>query len=306
MKKICFLILFSLLYSGISFCQEISVSKQEIPAQGQFAQPFDVRFEITHTPGYEVVLDTQSLPDGFSLAHSADEALSAQLQAYDLSFLPFTLGISTFTAVNFSLKDGAGQTVTQTATTPAQVEIAPVNLFKDKKMRDIRPPYIPYNWLGWMMFALFLILLIYFLRRFWRKKHPHYTMQETPDLRPADVIALDKIQQLLQCGLWEKAQYKLFYTELGNILQEYLWRRFQLDVSADTSAELLRHIRKLPELAPLQAELRTYLNSSDLVKFAKVIPAETTMQQDVSRVRKVVEITAPRPEPTNKQKQEVR
>ena len=296
MKKLILFLSLSL-FTGLLAAQEINITSQEIPSQAQFAQPFDVHFALSHTPNYQVEIDEKSFPTDFALLDQKQETLSPGTVSFDLTFLPINLGISTFTAVNFLLKDSQQRILAEETSQETPVEIAEVQFFKDKNMRDIRPPYIPHNWLIWLLCLLVLVLLIYFTRRFW--KDTRSTKQALPvvqDLRPADVIALDKIHVLLQSGLWEKAQYKLFYTELENILREYIWRRFQLDVSSDTSMEILRRIRKIPQLAVLQSELRTYLTSSDLVKFAKVVPDEPTMQQDVCCVRTVVQTTSPRKE----------
>ncbi|MBO7238295.1 MAG: hypothetical protein J6U96_03265 [Elusimicrobiaceae bacterium] len=297
MKKLFLFLFFSFLINGAA-AQSLEVTQQNIPQEASFAQPFDVRFALNYPAGYEVVLDKNSLPADFGLSQEKTEETTPGQITYDLTFLPFTLGKSTFTAVNFILQDAQGQTVSTAASKETTVQVKPVKLFKDKKMRDIRPPYIPSGWLFWLMILLALAALIYLIRRFWRKARARARQAALEqDNRPADVIALSKINILLQSGLWEKAQYKLFYIELGEILREYFWRRFQLDVSADTSAELLRRTRTVPELTPLYTDLKNYLNSSDLVKFAKYIPDEATMHKDVNVVRKTVQQTTPSPAP---------
>ena len=48
----------------------------------------------------------------------------------------------------------------------------------------------------------------------------------------------------------------------------------------------------------------TKMISDHLVKFAKVVPEEPTMQQDICCVKTVVQATAPRPAQTQTDKQE--
>ena len=86
------------------------------------------------------------------------------------------------------------------------------------------------------------------------------------------MIALSKIEALLQSGLWEQQEYKLFYITLSDIFREYLWRRFHLDTSSDTSAELLRRVKNMPQMAPLMYQVRDFV-STETVKFSKVIPS---------------------------------
>ena len=276
--------------------QEVQLVQQSVPDQVSFAQPFDVNFALSYTPGYTPVLDKEQLPQGFTLTHEKLETRSPGTADYQLTFIPFTLGVSTFTAVNIELQDGRGQTVAQVATDAKQITVQPVRYFKEKTMRDIRPPYIPIGWFWWILCAFVLVALIGLLRRFGRRVREHrQAIAQEIDNRPPDVIALSKIRFLLQSGLWENKQYKAFYIELSEILREYFWRRFQLDVSADTSAELLRRVRKVQQLQPLVQALRDYLNSSDLVKFARVTPTQTDMQHDVKTIEDIVRSTTPLP-----------
>ena len=276
----------------------INLTAQQVPQQTSFAAAFDTRFELSHTPGYVVELDKETLPEGFELTAEKQEKLSPGTVAYDLTFMPFTLGVSTFTAVTFNLKEQTGgQTLASARSEQVQIDVKPVKYFDEQTLRDIRPPYIPSSLLIWLLCLLVLGLIIYFAWYFYKEIQTRAReLSHAQDNRPADEIALSKIEALLQSGLWERAQYKMFYIELGDILREYFWRRFKQDVSSDTSAELLRRARRIPQLKNLLLPLREYLNSSDLVKFAKVIPAQQTMRQDVGTVQKLVKETTPRPE----------
>lgn len=302
MKKIFLLTVFSLWAAAFCAAQSAEITEQNIPQQVSFAKPFDVRFALSYPPDTHVILDKESLPADFALSDEKTEISSPGNMTYHLTFLPFTLGHSTFTAVNFLVQNNRGDTLEKIVSQEAAIQVQPVKFFKDKELRDIRPPYIPSSWL-WLVLillgiGLFVAGILYFNRR---RKQALLDPARQEDKRPADVIALSKINSLLQSGLWEKAQYKLFYIELGEILREYFWRRFQLDVSADTSTELLRRTRSVPALTPLYTELRDYLKSSDLVKFAKYIPDETTMQKDVGIVQKTVQQTAPPPPSAQKE-----
>lgn len=302
MKKLFFAFCCILLISA-GRAQEISFTAQNVPDRVSFAQPFDASFEIAYTPGYILELDRDALPEGFELTRSEKRPLSPGTAAYDVTLMPFTLGPSTFT-VTFLLKDQeGGRTLAQASSDTKTLSVQPVQYFKEKTLRDIRPPYIPSNRLIWLLCALVLALIVYFAQRWWRDvREDRALLRAERDTRPADIIALSKIQILLQSGLWEKAEYKLFYSELDAILREYFWRRFGLDVSSDTSAELLRRARNVKELGPLLAALKEYVQSSDLVKFARLIPPAELMRRDVHNVQTLVKQTAPRPAETKEEK----
>lgn len=302
MKKLFFAFCCILLLSS-GRAQEISFTAQNVPDKVSFAQPFNASFEIAHTPGYAPQLDKDAIAQGFELTQAQRRTLSPGTAAYDLTLMPFTLGPSTFT-VTFLLKDQeGGRTLAQTSSDPKPLTVQPVQYFKEKTLRDIRPPYIPSNRLIWLLCALVLALIVYFARRWWRDvREDRALLRAEQDTRPADIIALSKIQILLQSGLWEKAEYKLFYSELDAILREYFWRRFGMDVSSDTSAELLRRARGTAQLHPLTATLKEYVQSSDLVKFARLIPPAELMRRDVHDVQTLVKQTAPRTPETKEEK----
>ena len=297
MKKYLILPLLFSCFSTLAWAQEINILSEQIPQQTTFAKPFDVRFEVGHTTGYVVEVEKKSLPANFELIQEEIKPLSPATQAYDFTFIPFTLGVSTFTAVTFQLKESAGGKVLAEAQTEVKnITVQPVKFYDEKTLRDIRPPYIPASLLIWLLCALAAIILFWTIKHFYRTvKEDHLALKAQQDNRPADVIALSKIQLLLQSGLWEKKQYKLFYIELGEILKEYFQRRFSLDVSSDTSAELLRRAKTVPELTRMLMPLREYLTSSDLVKFAQVVPSADAMQKDVQAVQDLVRETTPKP-----------
>ena len=93
------------------------------------------------------------------------------------------------------------------------------------------------------------------------KKEQAALLSTLQDNRPAHVIALSQLDALIDSGLWENKQYKVFYITLTDILRTYLQRAFGLDVSADTSAELLRRIKTQPQLSTYVQSLRAFLAS---------------------------------------------
>ncbi len=285
-----------------AYAQELRVLKTQTPEKVSFAQPFTLSILLEHPQGQNPLLDKESVGADFAVTGVQLLPQGPQSTQAQLTLMPFAIEKSTFTA-QFSL---AGQ---PNVTVPVEVPltIAPVKLFDDNELKEIRPPHRPFDWaLGLcIMLALFALtcLLIWWLRRL---KKDHALLQNPPDNRPAHVIALSQIDALLDSGLWEHKQYKVFYITLTDILRSYLQRGFGLDVSADTSAELLRHLKAHPRLHTFTQQLRTFLASGDLVKFAKAVPAETTRNRDITILRELIEKTAPKPTPQTPPQVEVK
>lgn len=290
MKKL--LIFFLLIPFPVLHAQELSVQQINLPKQVSFAQPFDAQITLSHPQGQSVELEKDSLSPEFEVTSVRLEPTSPTTTQAQLTLLPFTLQASTF-SVQFALT----QDPQTTALAQAELTVNPVKLFDDNELREIRPPHKVFDWALWLciLLALFAIvcLIIFWVRRI--KKDASAAMAAPVDNRPAHIIALSQIDILLDSGLWERSQYKTFYITLSDILRMYLQRAFGLDVSADTSAELLRHIKTVAPLAPLTQTLRTFLASGDLVKFAKAIPSEETRNRDITLLQEVIHQTTPKP-----------
>lgn len=271
--------------------QELNLVEKQAPRNVTFAQPFALQYHFSHTPGYRVELDEDSLSPDFEIKNRTLNQDSPGTVTVDFTVLPFVLGKSTFTATFLLTQNG------QTAAKAEEenfITVTPAKTFNDKNFREIRPPQIPAGWLTWLLAALAALALVGVLW-FWYKKTQEKALtlrQEEEDSRPSDEIAFSKIDALLNSGLWEQREYKLFYITLSDILREYLWRQFQIDASADTSAELLRRVKNMPAMAPLLYALRNFLNSGDLVKFAKAVPEESVRNKDVELLRQIIRKTS--------------
>ena len=282
--------------SYAAYAQEIRITRQPVDKTVKLAQPFAMQYALSYTPQGAVTLDKDSLSKDFEVTQAVFTPGAPGTGTYDLTVMPFALGKSTFTATFLLTQDG--QTVAK-AHDEIPVSIAPANVFKDKKLREIRPPHLPSDWWRWLCILILLTILAY---AFWawrqRKAQGARAVRVQEDKRPCNQIALSKLDALLASGLWERQAYKLFYITLGDILREYLWRRFHTDVSADTSVELVRRVKNIPAVEPLLPALREFLTSGDLVKFAKAQPTEAIRNKDVLFLRRFVQTTSPQETPT--------
>lgn len=300
MKKF-FLFFLCLSLGGFVYSQEIRVTQRHSDKSVKLAKPFTLQYDISYTPQQsQVELDKDSLSPDFEVTQATFTPQAPGSGTYRLTAMPFALGKSTFTVTFLLTQNGKAIAKTNDA---APISIAPANVFRDKKLREIRPPHLPSGWWKWLLALLLATILLYvFLIRRQRKTLGALTVRTEEDKRPCDQIALAKIKALLASGLWERQAYKLFYITLGDILREYLWKRFSTDVSADTSTELVRHVKNIPALEPLLSPLKDFLNSGDLVKFAKAQPQESTRNRDVQFLRTLVQTTAPQEAATQPEK----
>jgi hypothetical protein len=159
-------------------------------------------------------------------------------------------------------------------------------------IRDIKPPMvIPSTW-GWLwetLGAVLAIIAIIVLFRLLRKKITHVPV--VPPV-PAHVRAKQRLEEALALI----AQPKPFVVAVSDAARAYLEERFTFRAPERTTEEFLRELQATDRLLPDQKEsLGKFLESCDLVKFAKYEPGENELRELHGSAVRLVDETEPRP-----------
>ena len=149
----------------------------------------------------------------------------------------------------------------------------------DMAIADIKGVYkAPIWWWGilrWVLLAIGLValgiggyyLITYLQAKFGKKDEE--TVAAEP-LRPAEEVALEKLNVIREEKIWQSGQVKEYHTQLTDVVREYIARRFEVSSAEQTSDETLSAMRPLlKEQKDLYEQLRKMLTLADLVKFAK-------------------------------------
>lgn len=166
----------------------------------------------------------------------------------------------------------------------------------------------PIWWWGiirWILLVLGILLLIdlaFWLWK-WYEKH-HQPAEETIDpelLRPADEVALEKLDEIKAQKIWKDGKVKEYQTELTDVVREYIGRRFDVHSTEKTSDETLREMKPKVD-KDLYTRLKSMLQLADLVKFAKwhTTPDEneTALMTAYDFVNETKEVVTDENEPT--------
>ncbi len=157
-------------------------------------------------------------------------------------------------------------------------------------LRDIKPPVeIPsgWAWVWWMLGALALAGVLYWAWLLWKKHRTR--MDQMPGI-PAHVRAAQKLQEALSFI----AQPREFCILVSDTVRWYLEERFNFHAPERTTEEFLYELQQTDLLTPDQKEsLGQFLQSCDLVKFAKYEPGEPELRALHASALRLVEETAP-------------
>ena len=165
-------------------------------------------------------------------------------------------------------------------TNPLSIKIVdmPVDTTQ-QAITDIKDVYNPpIDWMfyltiaGSLLLAILLIALILYLVNKYLKSRENKEEEiiEPIDPRKAHEIAYEELELLRQKQLWQSQQFKLYYTELTEILRRYISNRYDIDAMEQTSDDIVTEFRRNKELKEKKEEIKLLsdvLQVADLVKF---------------------------------------
>lgn len=142
-----------------------------------------------------------------------------------------------------------------------------------------------------VVLAVFVVLVSYFTKK---KKNPTIVKTEkvkkTPKI-PAIVTARAKMTEIREKERWNIHDVKQYYTELTDVVREYLEGQFLIDAVEMTSDEIIASVSENKIDENLIMKLKATLTTADLVKFAKAAPSPETGRADFDDTNAFIEGT---------------
>jgi hypothetical protein len=176
-----------------------------------------------------------------------------------------------------------------------EVDTASMELFDIKGVEN--PPFVIWDYAlpaGYVLGGLLLLLLGYYLYKRFRKTKQITEVEPDPELLlPPHIVALQALDKIKSEKIWTEGKYKLFYTQVTDVLRKYMGRRFEIPAMELSSSEILDFFRKNKEAQPVYEQLKQLLMLADFVKFAKFQPLESENQQALNHAYGFVENTKP-------------
>ena len=210
----------------------------------------------------------------------------------------FDAGSYTIPALSFK----AGQNVLKTD--EVTLTVATVKVDTTKAIFDIKQPlavsYTFLDWLRdnwpWVIFPLITVLLIAYLIYYLRKRAKNKPVKEVVvPVIPLDKVALSKLKELQDKKLWQQGEVKQYYSELSDVLREYLEKRYVIKTYEKTTEEIFAALKHKDLNEENRNVLYGVLLTADLVKFAKEQPLPVENEQSIENAMDFVVKTKPKP-----------
>jgi hypothetical protein len=161
-----------------------------------------------------------------------------------------------------------------------------------KKIRRVDSP-APWALYGGIA-AVVLALLLFFI---WQKRKNRPSIIVPP--APAHEIAFEALSHLRQTDFSNQEAIRKYYFSLSAVVRNYVENRFGMNATDLTTEELVPLIQhELPIESPLKNQLRSFLESTDAIKYAGGDAQESEIERAYEQALTFVEATVPQPEPT--------
>ena len=190
------------------------------------------------------------------------------------------------------------------ATEPLSLKVVPMQVDEENlDIKDIKnvwsPRFVLFDYIPSYVWIILLVLLligvgVYLYIKYFRNRIQQDVIAEA-EIIPHEK-ALEELYKLKEERLWQSGQEKLYYTQLIDILREYIDSRFSINAMEMTTTEILASLRANKETKLVEANLKTILEVADFVKFAKMRPLPEDNEASMRNAIKFVESTIPQTE----------
>lgn len=172
-----------------------------------------------------------------------------------------------------------------------KVDTLKQKMFDIKDIATVKSPMG--NWWIYVLVVIGLIglgfLIFYLLKNRKPKAKAEVIVYKTPIEKATTLL-----QQLESKELWQKGAVKDYYSELTDIVRNYIEEEIKIPAMESTTSELIEGLRKAAKQKKLKLSndtvenLEKVLQQADLVKFAKVTPMDYEIEEDKKRISNTI------------------
>jgi hypothetical protein len=279
-----------------------AVAAQADKTEIQVGEALTLDVTVRHPAGAEFLLATGENLAPFELVERVDEdstnpmesRLRLRIAAYRLP------GDITIPPLKVEYRDESGE-LASIETAPIPISLVTSLTPEVTDIHDIKDPVadipVPGRWgrLWWLLAALLAAAMAYLLYRRFRKRQPELLAEPMPErLPPPEVEAEEALRKLVEARFLEMGKVREFYIALSEIMKRYAGRRFGVPYLERTTGEIQKDLRVAGIPQEGETKLDKILITSDLVKFARIVPPDEESNRMVPEGFRFIDQTKPR------------
>lgn len=256
----------------------LHVEVQQDTTRHSIGEKISIKLIVQNLPNTKITWQQFDLDSGAIdlIEQSKIDTSETQLTKI-LIYMPFDSGLFNMPGYQFIVNGSLHQDTIITA--PFSFFVHGIKTDTSKAFRPIQKPVeIPYTFNEYKvtiliaLLAIILIIVAYYLyKKYFKNRTIGITAKPQNNL-PADVLALNKLKSLGQKKLPEQGLIKNYYTELTDIVREYIESRYYIPALECTTDELKSRMQQKKINKLQRQKMIEMLTAADYVKFAKAIP----------------------------------
>lgn len=248
------------------------------------------KFEI-----YDVLKDTTGV-ENFMLfdkkIYKSKKFLNNKIkQKYIFQLIPLKIGKLTIEELKINCINKSSQENLSLTIPKVEIEVKPYPKPKGKKFDgeivDIKGQIWVKNYLLLIILLIILLgVLIYVIYQYKIKpiQQQNFVLEQQIDIKE---VALKKLDELWNKNYVENGLVKEFYLELTEIVRWYIGEKYNVNALEFTTEELFSALKKKVD-KKYNLELKSFLDTADLAKFAKYIPEKEEILKDFELAKKLI------------------
>ena len=221
----------------------------------------------------------------------------------DLIVTSFDSGSYVIPPIRFKYRHKVDTLTLFTETLSLRLSVQTIKTDQKADIKPIKPPLaapitfrelLPWIGLGLLIAAIAALVYYYFKRK---KQNKPLVVSRLKTTIPPYEAAMEALEGLRQKKLWQSGRVKEYYSELTDIVREYIELQFPVRALEMTTSEIHTALRQIDINSSSRDRLNQTLVLADLVKFAKEQPLPLENDQSLSQCIDFVRETKPRKEP---------
>ena len=217
--------------------------------------------------------------------------------AAQFAFTSFGLGAAEVPSFEIAVvaPDGTTHAV---ATDAYTIAVQSVGVDESGAIRDIRGPLSvpgsPWRFLPWIALAALLVAAVaLYARRRRRPRSGEVSAIPRAPPRPAHLVALEALAELERSQLLERGRVMEYHVRISEVVRAYLEGQFELPALELATGEVVDAMRAAALGTRIIGGFQRFLESCDLVKFAKARPGIEESRALLTSARELVAATRP-------------
>jgi hypothetical protein len=282
----------NIFFSFICFLLSHAVQGQSVSVKADkykvlIGQKINLEFSVVPTAGFDVlwpVLDLDSIAvfeiiTKHDIDTVLDEAGIINYYKKKLEVTCFQPGMQRFPSMLFQFRDAKNGQIIDKKTDELLITINTVDVDTTEEIKALKDimaaPFDIEEWLPWIgLVAAILLLLGLFLLWYFKRVKPQLASAPPKIIVPPYQLLMARLDEIKKEQIWKKGLVKQYYSDITDALRSYIESEWKIRAMELTSDEILFLLASHPDFDEVRNDLKTLFSKSDLVKFAKLNPAE--------------------------------